>query len=40
MLSKRAGIVIAVIAAAILATLIMYALGITGEEAVKDAVQP
>jgi len=41
MLSKQAGILIAVVAAAILAALIMYGLGIAGEEAagVKDAVQ-
>jgi len=42
MLSKQAGIIIAVIVAAVLAALIMYGLGITGEEAagVKDVVQP
>jgi len=42
MLSKSAGILIAVVVAAILAALIMYGLGLTGEEAagVKDAVQP
>ncbi len=42
MLSKSAGILIAVVLAAILTALIMYGLGLTGEEAagVKDAVQP
>jgi len=42
MLSKRAGIILAVVAAAVLAALVMYGLGITGEEAasVKDAVKP
>jgi hypothetical protein len=42
MLSKSAGILIAVVVAAILAALIMYGLGLNGEEAagVKDAVQP
>jgi hypothetical protein len=42
MASKQAGILIAVVAAAILAALIIYGLGITGEEAagVKDAAQP
>ncbi len=41
MLSKGAAILIAVVLAAILAVLIMYGLGITGEEAggVEDAVQ-
>ncbi len=41
MLSKQAAILIAVVLAAILAALIMYGLGITGEEAagVTDAVQ-
>jgi hypothetical protein len=33
MLSKRAGIIIAIIAAAVLTALIIYGLGITGEEA-------
>jgi hypothetical protein len=33
MLSKRAGIIIAIIAAAVLTGLIIYGLGITGEEA-------
>jgi hypothetical protein len=42
MLSKRAGIVLAIVLAAVLAALIMYGLGITGEETagVKDVVQP
>jgi hypothetical protein len=49
MLSKKAGITIAVVAAAILAALmailaalIMYGLGITGEQTagVRDAIQP
>jgi hypothetical protein len=42
MLDKRTGIIVAVIAAALIATLIVYGLGINGEEAagVNEAVKP
>jgi hypothetical protein len=42
MLSKRAGIILAIVLAAVLAALIMYGLPITGEDTagVKDVVQP
>jgi len=41
MLSKRTGIILAIVLAAVFAALIMYGLQMTGEEAaVKDVVQP